>query len=44
VTASASGFETFSFLSKRSLEIKTKEIKTSAFFSKGYRQAHLLGS
>jgi hypothetical protein len=31
VTSSASGFETFSFLSKGSLEIKTKEIHLQFF-------------
>jgi len=35
VTSSASGFETFSFLSKGSLEIKNKG-NSCAFFSKGY--------
>jgi hypothetical protein len=35
VTSSASGFETFSFLSKGNLEIKNKG-NSCAFFSKGY--------
>jgi hypothetical protein len=41
VTSSAGGFETFSSLSKRSLENKNKE-NSSAFISKGYQPSPLI--